>query len=187
MCLDRTFDLALADAVVAASGAVAQESVDRVMRLDQRASTGRCAASVANRSGRDGAGSPGARRSAKTPDRLALRAPFEPVHSEQRPSGATRGCWVTIWSRLSIVRRLPTTDPERTTAAELAGGIIVYGTVLPWHTDRGPEPLTGQPVRNWSEFMRVTPTPLPGWGMADASSTACGHALSSSRATSTNR
>jgi Zn-dependent protease with chaperone function len=32
---------------------------------------------------------------------------------------------------------LLTTDPVRTTAAELVGGVIVYGTVLPWHTDRG--------------------------------------------------
>ncbi|SDY99936.1 hypothetical protein SAMN05661080_05229 [Modestobacter sp. DSM 44400] len=34
--------------------------------------------------------------------------------------------------------------------------MVVYGTVLPWHTDPGPMPDPAAPLPNWSEFMRVT-------------------------------
>jgi hypothetical protein len=51
----------------------------------------------------------------------------------------------------------------RTVAAEVAGWIVVYGTVLPWHTDPGPSPDPAAPVRNWSEFMRATPLQAAEW------------------------
>ena len=36
-----------------------------------------------------------------------------------------------------------------------AGELIVYGTVLPWNGDAGPD--TTQPARGWDEFHRVVP------------------------------
>jgi hypothetical protein len=91
----------------------------------------------------------------ETNDALALPAPYVAVSSDQRPTAAAGGRWVTIWSRLPA-RQLATNDPVRTAAAELAGAIVVYGTVLPWHTDPGPTPADAAPAPNWSEFMRVT-------------------------------
>ncbi len=40
---------------------------------------------------------------------------------------------------------------------------VVYGTVLPWHTDPGPAPDPAAPAQNWSEFMRVTPLQAVEW------------------------
>lgn len=57
-------------------------------------------------------------------------------------------------------------DPARTAVAEVAGSIIVYGTVLLWHTDPGPCPDPAAPARNWSEFMRVTPLQAVEWRAA---------------------
>jgi hypothetical protein len=98
----------------------------------------------------------------ETHDALALPAPYAAVSSDQRPTAAEGGRWVTIWSRLPI-RQLETKDPVRTAVAEVAGSILVYGTVLPWHTDPGPSPDATAPARNWSEFMRVTPLQGAEW------------------------
>ena len=69
-------------------------------------------------------------------------------------------------------QELTTNDPVRTAAAKLAGSIIVYGTVLPWHTDPGPMPAPDAPVPNWSEFMRVTPKQAAEWrALRDESNT----------------
>ncbi|MGY1683390.1 endonuclease/exonuclease/phosphatase family protein [Geodermatophilus sp. SYSU D01176] len=98
----------------------------------------------------------------ETHDALALPAQYAAVASDQRPTAAAGGRWVTIWSRLPV-RQLATKDPVRTVAAEVGGSTIVYGTVLPWHTDPGPAPDSAAPARNWSEFMRVTPLQAAEW------------------------
>lgn len=38
---------------------------------------------------------------------------------------------------------------------------MVYGTVLPWHSDRGDGGSVA--VRNWSEYLRVTPEQGQEW------------------------
>jgi hypothetical protein len=98
----------------------------------------------------------------ETHKNLALPDPYVPVSSDQRPTAAVGGRWVTIWSRLPV-RQIATKDPVRTAAAELPGGIVVYGTVLPWHTDSGPMSHPTDPVPNWSEFTRVTPLQGAEW------------------------
>jgi endonuclease/exonuclease/phosphatase family metal-dependent hydrolase len=53
-------------------------------------------------------------------------------------------------------------DPVRTAAALFdgpAGPILVYGTVLPWHADRGAH---GR-ARNWTEHHRVIPEQAAEW------------------------
>ncbi len=98
----------------------------------------------------------------ETHERLALPPPYVAVSSDQRPTAAAGGRWVTIWSRLPV-RQLGTKESVRTAAAELSGGIVVYGTVLPWHTDPGPKSHPAAPVPNWSEFTRVTPLQGAEW------------------------
>src|ERR1700751_5428572 len=84
-----------------------------------------------------------------------------PVRSAQRrPLGANvrpGSRWVTIWMKYPIREFLRVGNQERTTAALLKtphGPLIVYGTVLPWHSDRGNNP-SGSRVTNWSEQYRV--------------------------------
>lgn len=72
------------------------------------------------------------------------------------------GRWVTIWTRFPVLEVVPTADADRTTAAVVdAPGrpLLVYGTVLPWHTDKGP---TGT-AKNWSEHHRVIPEQGEEW------------------------
>jgi len=40
--------------------------------------------------------------------------------------------------------------------------LIVFGTVLPWHSDRGKHPI-GTKVRNWSEHYRVIDEQCEEW------------------------
>jgi endonuclease/exonuclease/phosphatase family metal-dependent hydrolase len=91
-----------------------------------------------------------------------LRLPgYTSFSTGQRPGRARPGSrWTTISSRLPVIRELKTDDRSRTCAVEVEGDIIVYGTVLPWHTDSGPSG-TGQV--NWSEFRRVVPVQGAEW------------------------
>lgn len=55
-------------------------------------------------------------------------------------------------------------DPLRTVAAVVttpSGAVLVYGTVLPWGADPGPDPEA--PARGWSEMDRVLPLQLAEW------------------------
>jgi endonuclease/exonuclease/phosphatase family metal-dependent hydrolase len=79
------------------------------------------------------------------------------LQRERRREGAR---WTTIWSRLEVRHRIGTADPRRTVAVELEGDVIVYGTVLPWHTDNGP---SGDKSANWAEFRRVVPIQGAEW------------------------
>lgn len=62
--------------------------------------------------------------------------------------------WVAIFSRWPLTT-VATDDPSRTVAALVAdsphGPLLVYGTVMPWHSDAGREGT----ARNWSEHHKV--------------------------------
>ena len=95
----------------------------------------------------------------ETHDELRLSG-YEAVSALQRPSARPGARWTTIWSRLAVRRRLETADPVRTVAVELDGDLIVYGTVLPWHSDSGP---SESKQVNWSEYRRVVPIQGAEW------------------------
>ena len=87
-----------------------------------------------------------------------MSASHTAIHSEQRYS-TPGGRWTTIWTTLPLIERLSTADPRRCVAARLdageAGELIVYGTVLPWNGDTGPE--VTRTAHGWDEFHRVVP------------------------------
>jgi hypothetical protein len=61
-------------------------------------------------------------------------------HSQPRPRCSEGERWTTVWTRLPVVRRLTAIDPLRTVALLLScknTGLLIYGTVLPWHSDAG--------------------------------------------------
>jgi hypothetical protein len=65
-------------------------------------------------------------------------------------------------SRLPITRILPVEDAHRTVAAlvdSAVGPLIVYGTVLPWHTDPGPTGI----APGWAEHHRIVPMQAREW------------------------
>ena len=105
----------------------------------------------------------------ETHDSLAPKG-FEAVHAPQRPMhGArvkSRSRWVSIWSRFPIQEiTSPNLASERTVAAIVEtpiGRWVVYGTVIPWHADRG---RMGEQtkVKNWSEHHRVIPIQIEEW------------------------
>ncbi len=98
----------------------------------------------------------------ETHDDLDLGPTHTAVRSEQRPTGRAGARWVTIWSAFPVVRSVATRDPVRTTAAIVDAPrcpLLVYGTVMPWHTDPGP---TGG-ARNWVEHHRVVPEQAREW------------------------
>lgn len=89
----------------------------------------------------------------ETHDALDLHPAYRPVSSRAHGQGER---WVTVWSRLPLLGEVAVRDTVRTAAALYegpAGPILVYGTVLPWHADRGPD---GR-ARNWTEHHRVIP------------------------------
>lgn len=94
----------------------------------------------------------------ETHDDLDLADSHTAIHSEQRYS-TPGGRWTTIWTSLPVLEQLSTLDPRRCVAARLdagdAGELIVYGTVLPWNGDTGPDETL--PARGWEEFRRVVP------------------------------
>lgn len=94
----------------------------------------------------------------ETHDDLDLSPDHAAVHSDQRYM-TPGGRWTTIWTSLPVLERLTTEDPGRCVAVRMdagnAGEMIVYGTVLPWNGDVGPDVM--QPARGWDEFLRVVP------------------------------
>jgi hypothetical protein len=94
----------------------------------------------------------------ETHDDLDLSPTHKPIHSEPRYT-TPGGRWTTIWTSLPVIECLPTSDPGRCVAVRLdagdAGEVIVFGTVLPWNGDVGPDP--DHPARGWEEFPRVVP------------------------------
>lgn len=94
----------------------------------------------------------------ETHDDLDLSATHRAVHTNQRYA-TPGGRWTTIWTSLPLIEQLPTTDTRRCVAVRLdagaAGELIVFGTVLPWNGDVGPD--ADKPSRGWQEFHRVVP------------------------------
>jgi hypothetical protein len=95
----------------------------------------------------------------ETHDELRLEG-YEVASTLQRPGARAGARWTTIWSRLAVRRVIETEDPLRTVAVELEGDLLVYGTVLPWHSDPGPSEVTQV---NWSEYKRVVPIQGAEW------------------------
>lgn len=97
----------------------------------------------------------------ETHDDLAPDGCLNSVHSAPRPRGQNtrvkeRSRWVSIWSAFPTrAVAVDLADNERTVVARVdfgpRGQMLVYGTVLPWHTDSG---KSGQET-NWSEHYRV--------------------------------
>jgi endonuclease/exonuclease/phosphatase family metal-dependent hydrolase len=107
----------------------------------------------------------------ETHDRLDLGPlGYSPVGTPASRRGGGR--WVTMWTRFPVLEVVATIEPDRTTAAILdAPGrpLLVYGTVLPWHTDKGPTGI----AKNWSEHHRVIPEQGAEWArLRDAHSSA---------------
>jgi endonuclease/exonuclease/phosphatase family metal-dependent hydrolase len=94
----------------------------------------------------------------ETSDKLDLSATHQNVSSqlrEGRKQFSER--WVSIWSRLPIIRKLSVLDEQRTVAALIAspkGQLVLYGTVLPWHSDRN-QADANSPVSGWSKHYQV--------------------------------
>jgi endonuclease/exonuclease/phosphatase family metal-dependent hydrolase len=102
----------------------------------------------------------------ETHDELDLSATHYPVRSPSRLRRDQASRWVTIWTRFPVLEQLPTANPSRCVAVRLdagptAGDVIIYGTVLPWYDDAGPD--ASQRAKGWSEFYRVTPEQGAEW------------------------
>jgi len=102
----------------------------------------------------------------ETHDELDLSATHFPVRSPARFRRDLASRWVTIWTRFPVLEQLATADPSRCVAVRLdagpaAGDVIIYGTVLPWYNDAGPD--ASQRAKGWSEFYRVTPEQGAEW------------------------
>ena len=75
----------------------------------------------------------------ETRDEFDLGPEHTPVSSQPRYGTVGTPRWVTIWSRFPMTEAVPVRDCSRTVAALYAtplGPLLVYGTVLPWHSDR---------------------------------------------------
>lgn len=102
----------------------------------------------------------------ETHDALVPSGAVHAAHSEQRPRQRGGSRWVSIWSRYPIVEQLECADARRTVCAviETPGDrrLIVYGTVMPWHTDQGDDPPEAS-TPNWAEHDRVVPQQCAEW------------------------
>jgi endonuclease/exonuclease/phosphatase family metal-dependent hydrolase len=91
----------------------------------------------------------------ETHNDLDLGPTHSSFHSTERDGG---GRWTSVWSPLRVLEPIETADPSRCVAMHLDGGsegtFIVYGTVLPWQHDPGPDPE--RPAKAWAEFPRIT-------------------------------
>jgi endonuclease/exonuclease/phosphatase family metal-dependent hydrolase len=95
------------------------------------------------------------------------------AHSEKAPDRTEGEVWVAIWTRLDPARPVATADSERTACmqlvAESGGSLLVFGTVLPWLTDRRRDPLRGfaafdaalqEQKADWQKLKRANPHDL---------------------------
>ena len=99
----------------------------------------------------------------ETHDDLDLSDTHTAISTTQRRTRDAGSRWTTIWTRFDVIEGIAVEDQHCTVAALLdtpAGRVAVYGTVLPWHTDVGPD---GGPTKNWTEQDRVLPLQLAEW------------------------
>ena len=97
----------------------------------------------------------------ETQDGLDLGGNYNAVNSDPQPRTKESVRWVSIWSRFALLEPVKVRDSDRTAAALYAtaqGKLLVYGTVLPWHSDPGPSNAA-----NWSEHYRVIPEQAAEW------------------------
>jgi endonuclease/exonuclease/phosphatase family metal-dependent hydrolase len=100
----------------------------------------------------------------ETHDDLDLSPTHVPISTAPRPNRPPGSRWTSIWSCWPIIERLDVGDPVRTVAALLRGPdgpLVIYGTVLPWQTDAGPN--AEAPAKGWTEHHRVLPMQLTEW------------------------
>ena len=105
----------------------------------------------------------------ETHDDLDLGPGYAAVSTSQRATGRAGARWTTIWSRFPITKALPVEDAHRTVAALVespSGPLVVYGTVLPWHSDGGPNGSAAP----WSEHHRIIPIQAREWARLATSS-----------------
>lgn len=98
----------------------------------------------------------------ETHDDLDLGTDFRCIATTPRQPRGQRARWTAIWSRLPIVKTVGVKDDNRTIAAifeSAVGALLVYGTVLPWQTDRGRDGV----APGWSEHHRVIPMQASEW------------------------
>jgi hypothetical protein len=98
----------------------------------------------------------------ETHDDLALDSTYGSTSTTPRKTAAVGGRWTTIWSRFPILQVVPVEDSHRTAAVLVespSGPLVVFGTVLPWHTDPGPSGT----ARAWTEHHRVIPLQAREW------------------------
>jgi hypothetical protein len=98
----------------------------------------------------------------ETRDSLALSPTHSAVHSDPRPRTRVGERWVSLWSRFPLLARVEVRDPSRTVCALFdapSGPLLVYGTVMPWHADRGPDDA----AKGWTEQHRVVPEQAAEW------------------------
>lgn len=88
---------------------------------------------------------------------------YTSTSSEPRPGTSAGERWVTIWSRLPVLRQHATSDPIRTAAATVAlrdgTSLLVYGTVLPWCGD----PRHGHPSKGSVAYKAALAEPANDW------------------------
>lgn len=96
----------------------------------------------------------------ETRDELDLSFPYAANSSVPRDPTVATPRWVTIWSRFPLLAPVNVRDNSRTVAAiykSPLGRLLVYGTVMPWHSDRDPETV------NWAKHERVVAEQAAEW------------------------
>lgn len=73
------------------------------------------------------------------------------ARSEPRAKSRNNMHWVSIWSKFPVIESVASGDVRSaiTLLQTPVGALLVYGTVWPWHTDRGEHP-GDQSIPNWS-------------------------------------
>lgn len=92
----------------------------------------------------------------ETHDDIDLSKTHKKQNSLPREGRRTGEHYVAIWSKFPILQNLEVVDPRRSAAFLLdspLGHLIVFGTVFPWHADRGGR--TDVRASNWSEHHRA--------------------------------
>lgn len=96
----------------------------------------------------------------ETRDELDLGSGYTAVSSAPRHRTVPTSHWVTIWSRFPLRSSVEVQDAARTVAAIYDtpfGPLLVYGTVMPWQSDLGPETVY------WAKHERIVPEQGQEW------------------------
>lgn len=97
----------------------------------------------------------------ETRDELNLGSAYTGISSIPRERGGPTARWVTIWSRFPMLSSVEVRDTSRTVAAIFdtpLGPLLVYGTVMPWKSDRDPTDTI-----DWAKHHRIVPEQAAEW------------------------